>query len=101
MRYQDASFSEMENVGLIDGAVRGSVSIAMLLAVLLTPAMSASTLIVLTLIAMYTGLTAFLGWDPFYALTKKSRARASLSAAVIAHPNRTQHGGDVAHKKAA
>ena len=105
MNYQHANLSEIENVGLIDGAVRGSLSIATVLAVLLIPAMPETMMAVLTLIAIYTGLTAFLAWDPFYALMKKSQAQPQTPApaTVTGRPIRAEQkqpstGG---HKKAA
>jgi len=103
MRYLDANFPEVENVGLIDGTLRGSVSIASLVAVLLIPTMPVITLIGLTLVAIYTGLTAFLSWDPFYALVKKSQPQppTPASAPVTADRSRVGHADDAEHKKAA
>mgnify|MGYP001554357298 CR=1 FL=1 len=103
MRYQDANFPEVENVGLIDGTLRGSVSIASRVAVLLIPTMPVITLIGLTFVAIYTGLTAFLSWDPFYALVKKSQPQppTPASAPVTADRSRVEHAVDAEHKKAA
>ena len=103
MNYQHVNLSEIENVGLIDGAVRGSLSIAMVLAVLLIPVMPESVMAVLTLIAIYTGLTAFLGWDPFYALMKKAQPQPQTPApaTVTSRHDRAKKTDTGGHKKAA
>jgi len=106
MRRRATNFFEVENVGLIDGVFRGSLSIALLLGVLLVPTISSNMLVSLTLVATYLGLTAFLSWDPLYALAKRSRSQAleDPCATVSIHsvPRNSQPVvSDVPHKKAA
>jgi hypothetical protein len=106
MRRRVTNFFEVENVGLIDGVLRGSLSIAVLLSVLLVPTISSSLLVSLTLAAIYLGLTAFLSWDPLYALAMRSRyqARESVCATATIHSvprNSEPVVSDVPHKKAA
>ena len=106
MRRRVTNFFEVENVGLIDGVFRGSLGIAILLGVLLVPAISSSLLVSLTLVATYLGLTAFLSWDPLYALAKRSRheARKGACVTVIIHSvprNSEPVVSEVPHKKAA
>jgi len=106
MRRRVTNFFEVENVGLIDGVFRGSLGIAILLGVLLVPTISSSLLVSLTLIAFYLGLTAFLSWDPLYALAKRSRsqARKGVCAMVSIHsvPRHSKPVvSDVPHKQAA
>ena len=103
---QAKKFADVENVGMIDSVFRGSLSFAIILSVLLIPAISSSVMVVLTLIAIYTGLTAFISWDPFYALKKSSRYQLSENVKVSATSGadstlEEQATGDHQHKKAA
>ena len=106
MKRRVTNFFEVENIGLIDGIFRGSLSIAVLLSVLLIPTISSSLLVSLTLVAFYLGLTAFLSWDPVYALVKtfRTQARQRACVTVVIH-SVPRHSGpavsDVSHKKAA
>lgn len=105
MTYHDENFSEVGNVGLIDSIIRGSVAMATILAILLVPSISSSTLINLTLVAIYAGLTAFTSWDPFYALVKKARHQAPTPTpeAAVAQSSRraSEQTAGEGHKKAA
>ena len=57
MAHEDEVFAEVENVGYVDSVVRGSASIAILVAVMLMPSITAITLFGLTQLAIYAGLT--------------------------------------------
>ena len=103
MTYEGEKFAEVENVGFVDSIVRGSMSIAVLVAVMLLPSITSLTLFVLTQLAIYAGLTAFIGWDPVYAMLKRTDGQQpeQLRATIASHPRRDVNvaGGD--HKKAA
>jgi hypothetical protein len=103
MIYEDEKYTEVENVGFVDGVARGSASIAILMAVMLIPAISSYMLFALTQLAIYAGLTAFIGWDPIYAMLKRPAIQvpAQAPASVDAVPRQEPQvsGGD--HKKAA
>ena len=106
MSYQDTIFSKVENVGLIESAVRGALSLSILLSILLIPAISSTALFALTLAAIYAGLTASLSWDPLYALVTGPRhqlpGRVEVPAKVAIVSRRTgQTAGDIHHKRAA
>jgi hypothetical protein len=103
MTYEDEKFAEVENVGFVDGVVRGSASIAILVAVMLLPSITAFTLFGLTQLAIYAGLTAFIGWDPIYALLKKveSRRPTQVRATVSSYPQREAQVSGGKHMKAA
>jgi hypothetical protein len=103
MTYVDAKFTEVENVGFVDGVVRGSASIAILVAVMLIPTISSYTLFALTQLAIYAGLTAFIGWDPIYAMKKHpaSQASAQAPATVAAYPRREAKSAGGGHRQAA
>lgn len=99
MRHQAKKFSDVENMGIIDSAFRGSLAIAILLSVLLIPAISSTQLVGLTLVAIYAGLTAFISWDPCYALMKR-KERPQPQKPV--KPDEADHSADeVPHRKAA
>jgi len=103
MTYEDPKFTEAENVGFVDGVVRGSASIAILVAVMLIPAISSYTLFALTQLAIYAGLTAFIGWDPVYAMMKRpaSQVSAQAPATVAAYPQREVEPVSGGHRQAA
>ena len=104
MKRQTAKSFDIDNVGLIDSAFRGSLAIAILLGVLLIPTISSTELVVWTLVAIYAGLTAFIGWDPFYAMMKGSQQSQpeQLSPTTEAEPSAVRHSvHDGIHKKAA
>jgi Inner membrane protein YgaP-like, transmembrane domain len=106
MSHRVTNFSKVENVGLVDSVFRGSLGIALVLSVLLIPTISSTALVTLTLIAIYAGLTAFLSWDPFYALVKGSRRplpEKVQAPTPVTTGSRSveQTVNDVHHKKAA
>jgi len=104
MKNQTASPYQVENVGLIDSAFRASLGMAILLSVLLIPTISSTELVTLTLVAIYAGLTAFISWDPFYALFKEPRhpLPQQASPAVSADSSGGKQAvNDAVHKKAA
>ncbi len=106
MKHHPEISYDVENVGWFDSALRGSLATALVLGVLLIPSVSSTTLAVMTLIAIYAGLTAFIGWDPLYALMQGprqvSQQQASQPVAVVpqvAKRDEQQHDDD--YKKAA
>jgi hypothetical protein len=103
MTYEDEKFGAVENVGFVDGVVRGSLSIAILVEIMLVPSITSLTLFGLTQLAIYAGLTAFIGWDPIYAMMKQAEPqRAVQSAATVSsYPQRAAHADKNAHKQAA
>lgn len=103
MAHEDEVFAEVENVGYVDSVVRGSASIAILVAVMLMPSITAITLFGLTQLAIYAGLTAFIGWDPIYALIKQSESRQPIQApaAVAGSARREAQPAVDDHKRAA
>jgi len=103
MTHEDEKFGAVENVGFVEGVVRGSVSIAILVAIMLVPSISSLTLFGLTQLAIYAGLTAFIGWDPLYAMIKRTEPHrpAQPAATVASYPQRELQGDSKAHKRAA
>jgi hypothetical protein len=107
MSYQLKKFSDVENVGLIDSVFRSSLSIAIVVSELLIPSISSVSLVLLTFVAIYAGLTGFLSWDPVYALIKKGSQRPlpEKLSATRGSENATQRvepaASEVSRKKAA
>ena len=103
MTYEDEKFAAVENVGFVDGVVRGSLSIAILVAVMLVPAITSFTLFGLTQLAIYAGLTAFIGWDPIYAMMKQAESQRPVqpTATVSDYPRREAQPDSKSHKQAA
>ena len=100
MKHEAGKFSDVENVGLIDSVFRASLAIAILLGALLIPTVSSTQLAALTLAAVYAGMTAFISWDPVYALLMKRKQRPQPAKPVP--PGEVEHGGEeVPYKKAA
>lgn len=103
MIHEDAKFTRPENVGYIESIVRGSASIALLVVAMMIPAIGSYLLFALTQVAIYLGLTAFMGWDPIYAMLKQSSSGmpARSSATVVAQERRQPQVSDGEHKRAA
>ena len=103
MIYEDETFAAVKNVGLVDSLVRGTASIAILVAEIMMPSITALTLFGLTLLVIYTGLTAFIAWDPLYAMMKRAEPRPSAQAAstIAAGRRREDQAYGDGHKKAA
>ena len=53
MTYENTKFNRPENVGYVESVIRGSVSIALLVATMLIPEVSSYALFALTQIAIY------------------------------------------------
>lgn len=103
MVYQTSKYTEVENISFVESVGRAVASIAIVVAVMHMPSLTALTLFGFTQLAIYVGLTAFMGWDPIYAVMKQGRTR--LSVRQPARPDvHSRHEGQVAgddHKKAA
>lgn len=104
MAYQDKIFDKAENVGFVDSVIRASVAVAIVVTVMLVPEITSVTLFALTQVAIYAGLTAFIGWDPVYAIMKQTAGQlpAQSSATTPAsYPKQQSPATGDDHKKAA
>lgn len=103
MTHEDAKFTRPENVTYAERILRGYVSIALLVAAILIPEIGSYSLFALTQVALYLGLTAFIGWDPIYAMLKQpaSRVPAQAPAAVVPPEQQQPQVSGSDHKKAA
>ena len=103
MTYEKEKFFEAENIGFAERIVRGYISIAIIMAIVLIPAINAYTLFGLTQIAIYVGLTAFVGWDPVYAVLKRKITNVPVRAGSedVSYPKHEETPIPSIHKRAA
>ena len=94
---------EAENMSFIESVVRGLISIASVAVVMHMPSVSGLALFGLTQLAIYAGLTAFIGWDPVYAVFKQGQSRLPAQSPAKLDVHSRQEGQAAAddHKKAA
>lgn len=102
MTDQDTNFPEIENVGKIERGLRGAAGLAMIGAVLLIPSLSESALASLSMLSIYTVFTAITGWDPIYALMRKSQQQPTpFPPTVAVHQHKDAPHASDDYKKAA
>lgn len=103
MTYVNAKLTQPENVGYIESVVRGSASIALILLAMQMPEIGSYGLFALTQVAIYLGLTAFIGWDPIYAVLKQTNSyvRSETVVSTVTPKRQETQALDGDHKKAA
>jgi len=103
MTYQDTNLLKVENVGPLDRVNRMIVSLTLIVVSVVFTAISPAAVFSLTVISLYTGLTAATGWDPLFVVVKalSQRVPEQIPATVTSlHRQEDQPvGGD--YKKAA
>lgn len=103
MTYQETHFTEAENVGLLDRVNRLIMGTTLIVAAVLFTAIPSAAVAGMVAFGIYAGLTAFIGWDPLYALAKAVQRQApAQTPPTITHYQRRGEqatGGD--YKKAA
>ena len=82
MTYEVEKIAGVGNVGYMESVIRGSVAIAIVVALVLESSIGSYLMFGLTQLAIYAGLTAFIGWDPIYAMMKQRETRMLRHAAV-------------------
>lgn len=100
---QASKFTEAENMSFIESLVRGLISITIVAVVMHMPSITELVLFGLTQLAIYAGLTAFVGWDPVYAMFRQGRVRLPVQSPAGFDVHSRQDGQAAAddHKKAA
>jgi hypothetical protein len=68
MAYQQINLDDVENVRSFDRVNRIILGVTSIMAAVLLTDIPEAALVTLTAVGMYAGLTAFIGWDPLYAL---------------------------------
>ena len=103
MTYQENTFSEAENVGSLDRLNRLIAGTTGIVAAVLFTAIPSSAAAGMVAFGIYAGLTAFIGWDPLYALAKAVQRQTPVQTPpTITHYRRREEqttGGS--YKKAA
>jgi hypothetical protein len=75
MTYQETELDSVENIGSFDRANRIVLGITAITVAVVFAEIPESAIISLVAIGMYAGLTAFIGWDPLYALVNAFQPR--------------------------
>jgi len=105
MTYQEMELDDVENIGPFDRANRIVLGLTSITVAVVFTAMPEAAISSLVAIGMYAGLTAFIGWDPLYALVKGYHQRTpvqtppTVSASVYRHRDEQHATGG--YKKAA
>lgn len=81
MTYQSITLNHAENVGTLDRVSRLIVSMTLFTVTVLFTAIPEAAIAGLVAVGFYTGLTAFIGWDPLYALANAYRSQGSVHTA--------------------
>jgi hypothetical protein len=68
MTYQEIDLGNVENIGPFDRVNRIILSVTSIMVAVLFTEIPEAAIVTLAAVGMYTGLTAFIGWDPLYAL---------------------------------
>lgn len=77
MNFQDNGVSSPENIGWVERNVRSLPGLGMNITVLSISFLSEATVASLSLLSIYFLFTAVMGWDPIYALTRKSTRQST------------------------
>lgn len=103
MTYQDASVTNMENVGGVDRVSRMIVALTLVAVVEMFTTIPAAAVFTLVVVSIYAGLTAAIGWDPLSPVVKafshRTGEQAPATAANFKRKEEQPAGDD--YKKAA
>lgn len=80
MTYQPSTLNNAENVGPLDRVNRFLLGMTLITVAVLFTGIPEAAIAGLVAAGFYTGLTAFIGWDPLYALINAYRSQASVPA---------------------
>ena len=98
MANQQSGLVNVENIGSIDRVNRGMAGVSLIMVAVLFGALPLAAVVGIVAFGAYLGLTAFIGWDPIYAVTKAFHVQATpqTSATVVSYQRqaRQAYGGD-------
>lgn len=72
--------SEVENVGALDRVNRLLTAMTLIAVAVLFTAIPSAAVVGIVAVAIYAGLTAFIGWDPVYAMVKAMHKQTAAHA---------------------
>lgn len=103
MTYQKTNLSEVENVGSLDRVNRIIVGVTLIAVAVLFTAIPSAAVVGIVALGIYAGLTAFIGWDPLYALVKafQQKTPAQTPATVTTYRRQGEQPSTGSYKKAA
>jgi len=101
MTHQEIDVDNLENVGMFDRANRIILGITSITVAVAFTAIPEAAIVSLVAVGIYTGLTAFIGWDPLYALAKASQQRPPVQTPPTVNQRRDEHHSIGGYEKAA
>ena len=103
MTYQEIDLDNVENLGPFDRVNRIILGMTSIMLAVLFTAIPGTAIVVLTAVGMYSGLTAFIGWDPLYAMARAFQQQTASRdpTAVVAHQRFGEHTAAAGYKRAA
>jgi Inner membrane protein YgaP-like, transmembrane domain len=102
MNFQDNEFSAIDNMGRAERGLRSLLGLGMIVTVLVLSSLSETLVAGLSMLSIYIMFTAITGWDPIYALTRKSRHHSTpIPPTATVRPRTTVNHSDNELKKAA
>ena len=103
MANQQTNLLNVENIGSIDRFNRGIAGVSLIMVAVLFTALPLAAVVGIIAFGTYLGLTAFIGWDPIYTVTKAFQVRVTpqASATVISYHNQVRQAYSGDHLKAA
>lgn len=103
MTYQQANLPNVENIGSIDRVNRVIAGMALISVAVLFTAIPEAAIAGIVAFGAYLGLTAFIGWDPVYAVVKAFQHPTPVQApaAVVSHQRQEDQPDTGGYKKAA
>jgi len=103
MTYQEASLPNVENIGSVDRVHRIIAGMALISVAVMFTAIPETGIAGIVAVGTYMGLTAFIGWDPLYAVVKAFLPPTSvpLTTTVVSHQRQDQRLYTGGYKQAA
>lgn len=103
MTYQAANLPNVENIGSIDRVNRIIAGMSLITVAVLFTAIPEAALAGIVAFGAYLGLTAFIGWDPVYAVVKAFQhpKPEQAPAPVVSHPDQENQPYTGGYKKVA
>ena len=103
MTYQAANLPNVENIVSIDRVNRIIAGMSLITVAVLFTAIPEAAIAGIVAFGAYLGLTAFIGWDPVYAVVKAFQPPKPEQApvAVVSHQDQENHPYTGGYKQAA
>jgi hypothetical protein len=90
MTYQEANLPNVENIGSVDRVHRIIAGVALISVAVMFTALPEAAIAGIVALGAYLGLTAFIGWDPLYAVVKAFLHPTLMPLAATVAPHQRQ-----------